>query len=350
MPSTSPTLDRRGASTFRRIAAAICLAVGVFVIWLFWPLLVPLDDLAVPDRGDARITAAGAKPGCSPNAVLRLDLGGLGIVADGKRIVATEFRARDGCTNLDQPLVAFNWFTLEGLLETIRMRRYQMYALRRVSRDAQATSVVFNRSHPVILAQPKGQGPASGQASSQPWVPDEATMPFYPSARALLQMLDANRADYFAELEGKRAAMRTPGYFGWQLCLMNCVELAMANDPANPLLNLMRAELRGPLLVAHTTIDRGAFEAHVAELDAAVRSARLGRVAYAGWTIADPVMVAEDGSLHPPLQTAHWHDATLMIAADAEAADTKWTERVRALPAFVRFEAAASRMALLFHR
>lgn len=50
-------------------------------------------------------------------------------------------------------------------------------------------------------------------------------MPFFPSAEAIMHMVDASRDRYFEEVAIKLAAIGEDGSFGIQQCLAHCAAL-----------------------------------------------------------------------------------------------------------------------------
>jgi hypothetical protein len=289
----------------------IILGGSGFLLWFLWPVITANSVQTKPERGVMTLSEPKA-PGCSVNAEFRIDLTGEGRKSpSGKPVAASVMTARDGCTDLDRPLVAFNWWTLRGWWNSVLLTRYQMYAAQQVANKAKVTSVVFARRNPRILVQPEGQGPASGAQWRQPWVHQGATMPFYPSAKSIMHMVDASRDRYFEEVEIKHAAMGEDGYFGMQECLANCD--ALLKPDREGIWEFLYPEIQGPVLVMHAKLARTDADAFLA----AMAQSQDYAVEYAGWTVADVMIEAEDGSREPFLQKPLWQDFTVILRAKA---------------------------------
>jgi hypothetical protein len=295
-----------------RIVLLSVLGSFSFAVWFLWPVLTAGQSQVKPERGVSAL-AAPKRDGCSVNAEFRIDLTGEGRVSpSGKPVAASVITARDGCSDLDRPLVAFNWWTLRGWWNSVLLTRYQMYAAQQVARKAKVTSVVFARRNPEIVLQPPGDGPASGARWKQPWVHQGATMPFYPSAKAIMHMVDASRDRYFEEVEIKHAAMGEDGYFGMQECLVNCA--ALLTPDREGIMEFLYPEIQGPVLIVHAAVARPEADAFLAAMAQSPDYA----VQYAGWTVADAMIEAEDGTREPFLQKPLSQDLTVILSAKAD--------------------------------
>lgn len=322
-----------------RIALGSLAAGVIFLAWFLWPVFTASSAQTKPERG-VQVLAAPLGPGCSVNAEFRIDLTGEGrISSSGKPVAASVIVARDGCMDLDRPLVAFNWWTLRGWWNSVLLTRYQMYAAQQVANKAKVTSVVFARRNPRVLVRPPGHGPASGMKWNQPWVHQGATMPFYPSAKSIMRMVDASRDRYFEEVEIKHAAMGEDGYFGMQECLANCATLLEPDREG--LMEFLYPEIQGPVLVLHAKLARADADAFLA----GIASSKTYTVLYAGWTVADVKIEAADGTREPFLQKPLWQDLTVILGAkDGEA----FTEAAMlAEPAYLSLLSKADAVALL---
>jgi hypothetical protein len=274
-------------------------ALAAFALWFLWPVLTATSAQVKPERG-VQALAGPKRPGCSVNAEFRIGLTGEGRISpSGKPVTASVIAARDGCMDLDRPLVAFNWWTLRGWWNAVLLTRYQMYAAQQVAQKAKVTSVVFARRNPRIIVQPPGHGPAGGARWNQPWVHQGATMPFYPSARSIMHMVDASRDRYFEEVEIKHAAMGEDGYFGMQECLANCQ--ALLEPDRQGVMEFLYPEIQGPVLILHAKLARLDAEAFLA----AIRNSKEYSVQYAGWTVADVMIETADGAREPFLQNLY---------------------------------------------
>jgi hypothetical protein len=321
----------------RAILLSLAAVLG-FGVWFLWPALTATSAQIKPERG-VQALAAPKRLGCSVNAEFRIDLTGEGRTSpSGKPVAASVVVARDGCMDLDRPLVAFNWWTLRGWWNAVLLTRYQMYAAQQVATKAKVTSVVFARRGPKIVIQPPGYGPASGAAWNQPWVHHGATMPFYPSAKAIMHMVDASRDRYFDEVEIKHAAMGEDGYFGLQECLANCD--ALLQPDREGVMEFLYPEILGPVLVVHAKLTRADADAFLA----AMAQSEAFSVSYAGWTVADVMIEAQDGSREPFLQKPLWPDLTVILSpksASGAVSDKAFLEDPAYLALSQRAEAVA---------
>lgn len=323
--------------------AVLSLAAGlVFAGWFLWPVLTANSTQIKPERGVQALSTP-KQPGCSVNAEFRIDLTGEGRVSpSGKPVAASVIVARDGCMDLDRPLVAFNWWTLRGWWNSVLLTRYQMYAAQQVANKAKVTSVVFARRNPLVILQPPGQGPASGAKWNQPWVHQGATMPFYPSARSIMHMVDASRDRYFEEVEIKHAAMGEDGYFGMQECLANCE--ALLKPDREGIWEFLYPEILGPVLVVHVKVARRDADAFLAQM----KTSKDFDVDYAGWTVADVMIEAQDGSREPFLQKPLWQDLTAILRhKGSESGSDKGV--LQSDPAFMALNEKAEALALLYY-
>jgi len=323
-------------------ALLFSLAAGVaFAIWFLWPVITATSAQVEPPRG-VQALAQPKIPGCSANAELRIDLSGEGRVSSaGKPVVASVMVARDGCMDLDRPLGAFNWWTLRGWWNGVLMTRYQLYAAQQVANKAQVTSVVFARRGPTVLAQPQGHGPAFGAQWKLPWVHQGATMPFYPSAKAIMHMVDASRDRFLEEIEIKHAAMGEDGYFGMQECLLNCS--ALLQPDRQGIMEFLYPEIQGAVLVLHAKVareDADVFLSEMARSDSFI-------VQYAGWTVADIMIEAEDGTREPFLQKPLWQDLTVIFGEKGARASSERDGALHTAPAYLALAARAEAVALL---
>jgi hypothetical protein len=293
---------------WRGLLLALASGLG-FLAWFMWPVFTANSVQTKKERGVQALNVPKA-PGCSLNAELRIDLTGEGRVsASGKPVRASVMVARDGCMDLDRPLVAFNWWTLRGWWNGILMARYQLYAVQQVANKAQVTSVVFARRGPRIVVQPPGRGPADGAKWDLPWVHHGVTMPFYPSAKAIMHMVDASRDRYFEDVQIKHAAMGNDGYFGMQECLANCQALLKPDHEG--FWEFFYPEIQGPVLVMHAKLARAEADAFLT----GIAGSKDLKIQYAGWTVADVMIEAEDGSREPFLQKPLWQDFTVIMAS-----------------------------------
>lgn len=300
---------------FRLIGVSL-LGTIAFGVWFAWPILIGKSASSKPELGVTAL-AEPLKPGCSVNAELRIDLRHENLTAaNGERAVASVMKARNGCDDLDHPLVAFNWFTLTDWWSTIRFYRYQMFAVQKVANVAKVQSVVFLGRGPTILSQPESPGPASGAAWHQPWVHRSATMPYYPSAKSILHMVDASRDSYFEQIAAKHAAIGESGYFGMQTCLVNCEALLAPAPPSflSTISIIPDAKVRAPVLIHHMNTSRETLDAFLVAMQAALAKNGKVTMAYAGWTTADAFTETESGKLIPILQKPLWQDATIMYS------------------------------------
>ncbi len=290
----------------RALMVFLVVVVGA-VLWFLWPVIRADAPSVKPPRG-VQALAAPLKPGCSVNAELRIDLRGEGrMLASGKPAAASLVVARDRCMDLDRPLVAFNWFTLRDVPSTILMYRYQLFAAQKVAHVAMATALVFRGSGPTIVSTPPQAGPTRGREWNQPWVHQGMTMPFYPSAKAILHMVDASRDRYFDEIDIKRRAIGEDGYFGFQECLVNCERLVKSSYDG--LRALFTPQLQPPVLILHAAVSRSAAEVFLAE----VKGRSDLTIGYAGWTVADVLSEGDDGAREPFLQKPLWQDLTVIF-------------------------------------
>lgn len=116
-----------------RFAILALVAVLGFGLWFLWPVITANSAQTKPERG-VQALAAPKQPGCSVNAEFRIDLTGEGRTSPGgKPVAASVILARDGCMDLDRPLVAFNWWTLRGWWNSVLLTRHQMYAAQQVA-------------------------------------------------------------------------------------------------------------------------------------------------------------------------------------------------------------------------
>lgn len=323
----------------RILVLALIAGLG-FGLWFVRTFLTANSAQVKPERG-APALAARKGPGCGVNAGLRIDLTGEGRISpSGKPVAASLIVARNGCMDLDQPLVAFNWWTLRGWWNAVLLTRYQMYAAQQVANKAKVASVVFARRGPKIIVQPDGHGPASGVAWNQPWVHQGATMPFYPSAKAIMHMVDASRDRYFEEVEIKHAAMGEDGYFGMQQCLANCG--ALLKPDREGIMEFLYPEILGPVVVVHAKLARADADAFLASMARSVAFS----VAYAGWTVADVKIETTDGSREPFLQKPLWQDFTVILSPKA-VRDRLPEQAFLEDPAYLALKARAEAVAVL---
>lgn len=302
--------------TVLRLTGVAVLAALAFGVWFAWPILAGATASSRPALGVTALIHP-LREGCSVNAELRIDLRPENLTAaNGERAVASVIKARNGCDDLDRPLVAFNWFTLNDWWSSIKFYRYQMFAVQKVSKVAGVQSVVFLGRGPKILTQPAAFGPASGTPWRQPWVHRSATMPFYPSAKSILHMVDASRDTYFDQIEAKHAAIGDTGYFGLQQCLVNCDALWAAEPPSwlTRVSIIPSSKIHAPTLVHHMNVSREALEAFLPAMQEALAADGGVAMVYAGWTAADTFTETESGALIPILQKPLWQDATIMYA------------------------------------
>lgn len=111
----------------RTLVLALIAGLG-FGLWFVRTFLTANSAQVKPERGVPAL-AARKGPGFGVNAGLRIDLTGEDRISpSGKPVAASLIVARDGCMNLDQPLVGFNWWTLRGWWSAVLLARYQMYA------------------------------------------------------------------------------------------------------------------------------------------------------------------------------------------------------------------------------
>jgi hypothetical protein len=215
------------------------------------------------------------------------------------------------------------------------MTRYQLYAAQQVANKAKVTSVVFARRGPTVIEQPPGPGPVDGARWKLPWVHHGATMPFYPSAKAIMHMVDASRDRYFEEIEIKHAAMGEDGYFGMQECLANCAALMRPDHQG--IREYLFTEIDGPVLVLHAKLARADADVFLG----ALAQSEDFLVEYAGWTVADVMVEAEDGTREPFLQKPLWQDLTIILAAKDADGVASIERALQQDPAYSRLTAEA---------
>jgi|GEM_PF-3408876 len=289
------------------ILGVLLAGVALITLWFLWPVITAGAKQTKPERGVIALSQP-LKPGCSVNAELSIDLMGEGRVTEsGKPAAASVMVARDGCMDLDRPLVAFNWWTLRHWWQGVLMTRYQLYAGQQVVNKANVTSFVFAGRGPKVLLLPPGTGPAYGAAWALPWTHQGATMPFYPSAKSIMHMVDASRDRYLEEIDIKHNAMGIDGYFGMQDCIANCA--ALLKPDREGIWEFLYPEVATPVLAIHAKIARADADAFLA----AVTGAPNFEVVYAGWTVADLMVEAEDKTREPFLQKPLWQDLTVLI-------------------------------------
>lgn len=165
-------------------------------------------------------------------------------------------------------------------------------------------------------------------------------MPFYPSAKSIMHMVDASRDRYFEEVEIKHSAMGEDGYFGMQECLANCA--ALLEPDRQGIWEFLYPEILGPVLAVHAKVARADADAFLTEIE----TSKDFDVQYAGWTVADVMTEAEDGSREPFLQKPLWQDLTVILSPKTTASSAG-AGVLQADPAFAALNAKAEALVLL---
>jgi hypothetical protein len=269
-------------------------------------------------------------------------------------LTAFVVRARASCIDIDKPLVAFNWYTLDGWAGQWHDLRYKAYAVPRVLRYAKPHGVVLFASDPTVVARRTPSASARiDEGTPMPWVHDVVTMPFYPNPLALIGMVASHGEEYLHMAQIKERAIGRSGYFSFQECLFDCENLYRV-EPED-LEGGIRAALRtffdrkiqGRILVLHATIDGDRIPAAVAMLSEAHPPSRAdASLRYVGRTVADVFSRFADGSERTFFQRPHWMDLTVILSLSPEAdasslvAEPVFAEFLRTAREFVVLEYA----------
>ena len=216
-------------------------------------------------------------------------------LAPGVVLEAVGVKALRGCELVsDTPIAAFNWWTVvepEANAEYTAVVGQLLMEL--------GAKIIFTGEDPRTLRQPSGTTP-EGTA----WIHPKLDLPLYPSAEAFAGMLSSE-----AWLEVGKYKMQETNAEDYDFVFMKCFYGCEAVQAAETFIGFSGAPTLAHLFNGSQSALNSALDPLAAELEAKA----FGRLHFAGYAWALPMMRFDGLEGDQPNENGFWHDATILI-------------------------------------
>lgn len=220
-------------------------------------------------------------------------------VAPGIVIQETGVRALRGCESIsDMPLAAFNWWTVRDAEANSEYGAAVMPLLVEMG-----AKLIFTGEDPSILRQPSGATP-----EGTVWVHSKLDLPLYPSAEKFAEMIGGE-----AWLEVGEYKMQETNPEDYDFVFMKCFHGCEAVQDSASFLGFSGAKTMAHLFNSSQETLENALEPLAEEL--AERT--LGRIHFAGYAWALPVLRFDGLDDIQTNANGFWNDAAILIELEA---------------------------------
>ena len=236
-------------------------------------------------------------------------------VAPGVVLQATGVRALRGCESIsDMPLAAFNWWTVRDAEANSEYGAAVMPLLVEMG-----AKLIFTGEDPSILRQPSGATP-----EGTVWVHSKLDLPLYPSAEKFAEMIGGE-----AWLEVGEYKMQETNPEDYDFVFMKCFWGCEAVQDSESFLAFSGTRTMGHLFNGTQETLQNALEPLAAEL----ADKTLGRIHFAGYAWALPVLRFDGLEDVQTNANGFWNDAVVLIELEAgiEVGDVVILESYQAL-------------------
>ena len=216
-------------------------------------------------------------------------------VAPGVVIQATGVRALRGCDSLSgMPLAAFNWWTVRDAEANSDYGAAVMPLLVEMG-----AKLIFTGEDPSTLRQPSGETP-----EGTVWVHSKLDLPLYPSAEKFAEMIGG---EAWLEVGGYKMQETTPE--DYDFVFMKCFFGCEAVQDSESFLAFSGAQTMGHLFNGTQEALQNGLEPLAAEL----ADKTLGRIHFAGYAWALPVLRFDGLEDVQTNANGFWNDAVILI-------------------------------------